>query len=130
MFLEAPVPRPTMTWQTSWRSAMADKKSLADALGADSPPPPIRRGVGMRLSTEPVISEPSTTEAPAPTSKTQTIAETQKRRNAETQKRINRGYALREDLIKACKRIAIDEDRNLYEVMEEALAQYIESKQH
>ena len=39
--------------------------------------------------------------------------------------RVNRGYKLREDLVKACTRIALDEDRLLYEVMEEALEQYI-----
>ena len=39
--------------------------------------------------------------------------------------RVNRGYKLREDLIKACKRIALEEDRHLYEVMEEALAAYL-----
>lgn len=44
-------------------------------------------------------------------------------------KRVNRGYKLREDLIKACKHIALDEDRTLYEVMEEALAEYIARKQ-
>ena len=39
-------------------------------------------------------------------------------------KRINRGYALREDLILDCKRIALEEGRKLYEVMEEALSEY------
>lgn len=42
--------------------------------------------------------------------------------------RVNRGYKLREDLIKACKRIALEEDRNLYEVMEEALEDYLARK--
>ncbi len=39
--------------------------------------------------------------------------------------RVNRGYTLREDYIKQLKRIALDEDRKLYEVMDEALAQYL-----
>ena len=38
---------------------------------------------------------------------------------------MNRGYALREEYIKQLKRIAIEEDRKLYEVMDEALAQYL-----
>lgn len=52
-------------------------------------------------------------------------------RNTHTQnstvdsKRVNRGYMLREDLILDCKRIALEDRRKLYEVMEEALAQYI-----
>ena len=40
--------------------------------------------------------------------------------------RVNRGYALREDLVIACKRMAIDQHRNLYEIMEEALSEYLE----
>ena len=44
-------------------------------------------------------------------------------------KRVNRGYALREDLILDCKRIALDQGRKLYEVMEEALAEYAERHQ-
>ena len=41
-------------------------------------------------------------------------------------KRVNRGYALNEDLIFKCKRIALEEKRKLYEVMNDALAEYIE----
>lgn len=105
---------------------MADKKrDLGSLLGGDASKPPIRRGQGMRLSTEPAPPEvPAQEEQTAQTQKSGN-AEAQKRTTAETQKRINRGYALREDLVKACKRIALEEDRNLYEVMEEALEQYI-----
>ncbi len=55
-----------------------------------------------------------------------TSAKTQERINAQSHTRVNRGYKLREDLIKACKQIALDTNRNLYEVMEEALSEYIE----
>lgn len=55
-----------------------------------------------------------------------TSAKTQERINAQSHTRVNRGYKLREDLIKACKQIALDTNRNLYEVMEAALAEYIE----
>jgi hypothetical protein len=44
-------------------------------------------------------------------------------------KRVNRGYKLREDLIKACKHIALDQERKLYEVMEDALAEYVKRHQ-
>jgi hypothetical protein len=73
-----------------------------------------------------------------------TIAETQERIIAPTQEsesaikppepkqlepeRVNRGYKLREDLIKSMKRIALEEDRKLYEVMEEAMTQYLDRK--
>ncbi|MBN9390812.1 MAG: hypothetical protein J0I20_22470 [Chloroflexi bacterium] len=43
-------------------------------------------------------------------------------------KRVSRGYKLREDLIKSLKRIALEEDRLLYEVMEEAMVEYLERK--
>ena len=99
------------------------KKDLAAMLDGDTTKPPIRRGQGVRLSTE----------APAAKAETQNseIAETQKRKNTETQgkpKRVNRGYMLREDLIKEFKLLAVQEDRNLYEVMEEALETYLERR--
>lgn len=43
-------------------------------------------------------------------------------------KRTKRGYALRDDLIKSLKQVALDEDRKLYEVMEEALEEYVARK--
>jgi len=105
---------------------MPDKKrDLGSLLGGDASKPPIRRGQGMRLSTEASLPEaPAQEERDAGPQKREN-AEVRKRGSAEARKRINRGYALREDLIKACKRIALEEDRNLYEVMEEALEQYV-----
>lgn len=64
-------------------------------------------------------------------SQNNTIAK--KRNNTEPEnepKRVSRGYKLREDLIKACKRIALEDDRLLYEVMEEALETYINNYQN
>lgn len=91
---------------------MAGKKSDLDALlSNESAPPPIQRGQGMRLSTAaPTTPATRTNENAAPPRRV---------------KRVNRGYMLREDLIKACKQLALDEDRNLYEVMEDALEQYV-----
>jgi predicted transcriptional regulator len=43
--------------------------------------------------------------------------------------RVSQGQRLRADLVKQLKRIAVEEDRKLYEVMEEALEQYIERHQ-
>lgn len=45
--------------------------------------------------------------------------------------RIKPGYSIRKDLIRECKRIAFEEDRNIYEIIEEGLEMVINSrKQH
>ncbi len=103
----------------------SNKQNLSDMLGGPGMPPEIRRGRGMRLSTEPVDATDVTTNAAqldAPEN-----AQSQDRTSAKSRQpsRVNRGYALREDYVKQLKRIAVDEDRKLYEVMEEALAQYL-----
>jgi hypothetical protein len=134
---------------------MATKKELDGLLGGDDTPkkPTIRRGQGLRLSTESQPEtlqhetnqdnvqhpeEPIATQSPSTEQSQKRInAKSHNRTSAKTRssadlpmrhKRVNRGYKLREDLIKACKRIALEEDRKLYEVMEEALAQYVAQK--
>jgi hypothetical protein len=42
--------------------------------------------------------------------------------------RINRGYALREDLVRACKVAAIEDGKKLYQIMESALEQYLAAR--
>ncbi len=112
---------------------MPAKKDLAGLLGGggDTPLPEIRRGQGMRLSTEQDHPQGQDDRTNAET-QDRTNAQTQDRTNAQSRKgapearvRINRGYALREDLVKDLKRVALDEDRKLYEVMDEALEQYL-----
>jgi hypothetical protein len=44
-------------------------------------------------------------------------------------KRVNRGYKLREDLITRCKYVALNQHRKLYEIMEDALTEYLERHQ-
>ncbi len=93
------------------------KNRLEEGLSSTGGKPVIRRPQGLRLSTEEPVVEPD--RAPA---------ETQKRSSAKSQdgpKRVNRGYMLREDLIIACKRVALNDGRKLYEVMEDALTQYL-----
>jgi hypothetical protein len=115
--------------------------------------PVIRRGQGMKLSTEEPSESPSRVideNSQAANEETSvagstTILNSQKRTKAQSHnrtsakktdeakttlqpKRINRGYKLREDLIKGCKQVALNEDRKLYEVMEEALTQYLSQK--
>jgi hypothetical protein len=102
------------------------KQDRSTLLGGEPTKPAIRRGQGLRLSTEPPAAESQERESAVSQSSENAVS--QKRNTAETQsspKRVNRGYMLREDLIKAFKRLAVDEDRKLYEVMEEALEQYL-----
>lgn len=101
---------------------MAAKNKLDDMLAGDRAKPIIRRGQGVRLSTE------VPTETPVDPQNHE-IAESQNRTSAKSQtnepRRVNRGYMLREDLILGCKRVALNDGRKLYEVMEEALAEYL-----
>jgi len=77
----------------------------------------------MRLSTDGAGSEEESKNAQTQEGE---FAQSHQRTNASTEPmRVNRGYKLREDLIKACKRMALEEDRHLYEVMEEALEVYL-----
>jgi len=81
----------------------------------------------------PVKGKPLSLSTEAPTdeiaqSHNRIIAPTQQLKPS-TPKRTKRGYAFREDLVKACKQIALDSDRLLYEVMEEALVWYLEGKE-
>lgn len=75
---------------------------------------PVRKGHPLELSTTEQVIDDS-----AP-SHHRTIAP------AQQFKRTKRGYALRDDLVKACKQIALDRDITLYEVMEAALEAYLE----
>lgn len=106
----------------------SNKQNLSDLLGGAGAPPEIRRGRGMRLSTEPAevaevaigAAQPDAPENAQPHDRTSA--------KSHQPSRVNRGYALREDYVKQLKRIAVEEDRKLYEVMEEALAQYLERR--
>ncbi len=102
---------------------MSGKRVLATLLGNEAVKPALRRGQGVRLSTD--MPNDGSKRADAQTHE-RDDASTHQRISAKTAPvRVNRGYKLREDLIKACKRIALEEDRHLYEVMEEALAAYL-----
>jgi len=106
----------------------SNKQNLSDMLGGPGTPPEIRRGRGMHLSTEPVeATDTADTAQDAVQPDIPKNAQSQDRMSAKSRhpSRINRGYALREDYVKQLKRIAVEEDRKLYEVMEEALAQYL-----
>ncbi len=102
---------------------MSGKRVLTTLLGNEAVKPALRRGQGMRLSTD--MPNDGSERVDAQTHE-RDDALSHRRISAKTAPvRVNRGYKLREDLIKACKRIALEEDRHLYEVMEEALAAYL-----
>lgn len=87
----------------------------------DQKPP--TKGKPLGLSTE----APTDIQSEITQSHNRTIAPTQQLKTS-APKRTKRGYAFREDLVKACKQIALDSDRLLYEVMEEALTKYLEGE--
>lgn len=107
--------------------ASAKKPKLDDLLGGELPQGIMKRGQGLHTSmnTDPDTNAP-THERTNATSHNDTFANSHERTNAPV--RISRGYKFREDLIKQFKQLALDEDKKLYEVMEEALEHYLEHK--
>jgi len=102
------------------------KKDLSSAIGNLTPEiPQLRRGEGVKLSTEETV-----TQTPPP----QIVKQEEKTVQVKTEQveRIKPGYSLRKDLIKECKRIAWETDKKIYEVMEDALVNHIENynKEH
>lgn len=100
-------------------------KNKLSQLLADAPAdgqPVIRRGQGMTLSTE----NGSPEAAHEVEHNQRTIAQMRKCENAlNPPQRINRGYRLREDLVRACKATAARQGKRLYQVMEEAMRLYL-----
>ena len=105
------------------------KRSLSDALGQSLPKRPIQRGPSFQLSstneqeTATPVAEQTTVPEPESTS-----AQVHKRTEPAPVKRVSQGQRLRVDLVRELKRIAFEDERKLYEVMEEALEQYIERR--
>ena len=102
---------------------MTGKRDLTALLGNEAAKPALRRGQGMRLSTD--VPNEDDERHSAQTHESENALSHQRTSAKNEPVRVNRGYKLREDLIKACKRIALEEDRHLYEVMEEALEAYL-----
>lgn len=102
---------------------MAGRRDLTTLLSDEAAKPALRRGQGMRLSTDAADGDEATKSAQ--THEGENASSHQRTSAMVEPMRVNRGYKLREDLIKACKRIALEEDRHLYEVMEEALEAYL-----
>jgi len=94
-------------------------RNLSQLLGnGDTIKPEIRRGQGYQLSTQ----QPEIENA-----QEQKIESSQVSNEvAEGIIRNSRGLRLRDDLFFDCKRIAVEQRRKLYEVVEQALQEYIE----
>jgi hypothetical protein len=109
---------------------MPGKRNVADLLDSPAERRPIRRGRGFQLSTEAASEEQRTHEETSlDVSRNRDVEKSRNREITPAKpRRIKRGYELREDLVKAFKMIAAQEDRKIYEVMEEALEQYLEQR--
>ncbi len=104
---------------------MADKKKLGEMLPDEPVKPIIRRGQGIRFSTDTPLA--------SPVDQLANDEEIEKSRKVEKEKTIKverekPGYAIRKDLLLAAKRLAVDEDRFNYDVIEEALEEYLKKK--
>lgn len=95
---------------------MTKKTNLTTLIEAHvRPPHDLKRGKGFVLSTDAAPAN----EAPVPASPAPAHS---------PPKRVNRGFTIREDVIKLLRHVAFEEDRHLYEVVEEALIAYLKKK--
>ena len=92
------------------------KNKLSSLLNNQPAKPEIRRGAGYKLSTE---ESAQTQESEITLSHNDTSV------TPVTPERVARGYRFREDLIDAYKMLALKRKRKLYQVMEEALEEYL-----
>ena len=98
------------------------KDELAEALGKK----PIKRASGNFISTE--TAAPGTQTQTSALSHNRTGAKSHPRTEAD-EFRIKRGYALDLRLIDRCKTLGIRKHKKLYEIMEEAVARYLEEEE-
>ncbi len=110
---------------------MSTKKKLGDLLPDEPAKPVIRRGQGIRFSTDSVVDE-ETEGGRNREIENSTNVEIEKSiksgRKAQGVERVKPGYEVRKDLLLAVKRLALDEDRFNYEIVEDALEAYLRSK--
>ncbi len=97
----------------------SSKQKLDDLLGTGNKTTGIKRGRGVVLSTEqPVQVEPSKS---ALVHKS-TSALQPEQKNI----RPSKGFKIRTDIAHECKSLAVEKGRPLYEIMEEALLEYLQ----
>ena len=104
---------------------MAGKDKLANMLSGEQP---IKKGRGYQLSTKTPAAAQSDAQGEAPSTEPSRNLETKISRKENGVKRRKLGYEIREDLIRQCKQVALDEDRKIYEVIEEALVAYLANR--
>src|SRR5687767_1435628 len=98
------------------------KEDLKKKLSERSPLSPTRPVITpVNLYDVPKESEPTHENTSEEKSHNRTFAQS----HQNTIVRINRGYKLREDIIKDMKKLATDSNKKLYEVMEEAMLAYL-----
>ncbi len=115
---------------------MPGKRDLGAALGGELPKKHILKGEAFRLSTtsEQEADTPSVVERVEPEigtsaqSQESTSAVVHKSTTAQEVQRPSKGQRIRLDYLKQIKRIAFEEERKDYEVIEEALAEYLKKK--
>lgn len=98
------------------------QNKLKGLLNAGQPKPAFQKGKPLGLSTEAPADESAV-------SHSHTIALSEQSTENEEDKRVKRGYALRESLILRCKFLALKRRKLLYEVMEAALEEYLEREE-
>ncbi len=109
---------------------MPAKKDFDALLGGDAPPPNIRRGIGMRLSTDAPPVAPVSLGLSVPSDAPDSAgANAQKRTASEKRGPGPRGIAVSPDLVDRLKIVAIKKKRKLYEVMDEAMTQYLQREE-
>jgi hypothetical protein len=89
------------------------RKKLLENLDDPGPTPALRRGKGIRLSTDEDSKE----------SRKEEKKLSRKEEPEVVRKKFN--YAVRVDFMKTCKRLALEEDKKLYQVIEDALEMYL-----
>jgi undecaprenyl pyrophosphate synthase len=105
---------------------MPGRKDMNDLLAATSQKrPDLRRGPGYRLSTEAEDTPPAPEAVPSGNLENQKST-SEPKENAVV--RVKLGYKVREDLLKQIKRVAFDDDRFVYEIMEDAFEAYLATR--
>jgi hypothetical protein len=115
---------------------MPSKRNLSAALGGELPKKNIQKGEGFRLSatSEQEAEMHSRVQDREPEIGTSahrqesTRAQEHKSTRAQDVQRPSKGQRIRLDYLKEIKRIAFEEERNDYEVIEEALEEYLKKK--
>jgi hypothetical protein len=82
---------------------------------------------GKRQSLRTIVEE-QTKEGRQTVATVPSAAQEQPQEQKQKIERIKPGYSLRKDLIKKIKQIALDEERPIYEVLEDAMQMLIDSK--